>query len=296
MKRHSLRVYKRVLQYPLPIVIPYTSIFIHMEVLFLCPDMNVSEKIIQKAIDDHMVNALAFHFLIKQRYENSVVYNYTPKKLSSVTGISVNSIKRYIGWLKNQEAGLWKGSKYEHRPLVFFVGKNLHFSRVQPRKHIARIKLNNCTLKEIKYLLYGTMIRANISHQKHSIKAKSQIKRVIQDPKRGEKRLYGRYQREYNGVIDVCPKTSVSVRRMCSDLNIGITTLCLAINHLEEKKIVKRIKGRKYLLRQNGRIVTIRGGIANCIVDCFKADNPYSYVTPYKGCVLVCETTQFKFR
>lgn len=45
-------------------------------------------------------NALLFHSFVRSKFHYPIITNYTPKKLSGLTGVSENSVRKYVGWLK----------------------------------------------------------------------------------------------------------------------------------------------------------------------------------------------------
>ena len=253
--------------------------------------MNVTEDIIQRAKEDKMMKALAFHYLVKQRYKDSICREYTPKKLCKVTGVSVNTIKKYIAWLLDQKIGYWKGSTYlKEQPLVYFVGKNLHFSRVQPKKHICTIKLNNNTLKEIESLLYGKIIQQQVEIQKRQIKLKS---------KPGVKNLIRKAQQEGTPTPqppEVDKRISVSVRTLCKRMEICPSKLRNVSKFLICNGVMKLKKGEKKLLRdKKGKVVKVSSLFYREIISGLKEENKFSFITSYKGMILICKPTNYSF-
>jgi len=57
--------------------------------------------------------AMIFFFFLKSKYRKSVFYHYKPERLADFTGISVNTIRKYISWLKingylaKKDGNLW---------------------------------------------------------------------------------------------------------------------------------------------------------------------------------------------
>ncbi len=44
--------------------------------------------------------ATIFFFFLKSKYKTSVFYRYKPQKIASITGVSINTVRKYIGWLR----------------------------------------------------------------------------------------------------------------------------------------------------------------------------------------------------
>jgi len=57
--------------------------------------------------------AMIFFFYLKSKYRNSVYYKYTPEKLSQLTGLAINTVRKYVGYLiskgyaKRLNGNLW---------------------------------------------------------------------------------------------------------------------------------------------------------------------------------------------
>ena len=55
--------------------------------------------------------AVIFFFYLKSKYKTSVFYDYTPEKIAELSGVSVNTIRKYISWLKrNGYAAITNGN------------------------------------------------------------------------------------------------------------------------------------------------------------------------------------------
>ena len=236
-----------------------------------------------------MLNALAFFFLLKQIFVGSCIKNPTPQRLSKATGVSVNTVKKYLVWLSKQTVGtrLKKGG-FRIVPIIFYRNGKLYLSRVQSKYHITTFKLENNTLSEIKNLLYGKIIHSFVTAQEHSIRRKEEIKRIKTNPRKSEKRKY----REYTD-LNPNPKVSLSVRYICNRLSIGKSKLKEICNYLENKKLLKVIAGEKRLLRENGKILSGKN-MFDAIND-LKLQFPFCHIAVCSSSILVCYANSYRF-
>ena len=258
--------------------------------------MNISEAIINKAIADGKVSSLAFFYKCKTEYANSVCYDYTPQKLAKLTDLSLNTVKKHVEWLKNQTIGRHLHGVYRSGdPMVYMVGNNLCFSRVQPKNHIARITTKGKTLKEIKYAIYGTQIRANIDHQHHKVRRIVHDNRILKHPRKSEKRQYQELKRVDREIAHACRYATLGVRKICSDLKIGSNTVKAVARYLKENDIGYSYQSKKFLARENGKLYHVDKKSAEFAVANVKAQYPHCSVVPYRWCILVCSATSWCF-
>ena len=260
--------------------------------------MNVSEKIIRTSIDEGQINALAFFYFCKSKWVSSVFLNYTPKRLALATGLSVNSVKKYVAWLSKQKIGHYIRSTYRTAdPLIFIHNGNLHFSRVQPQHHITKFNSKNKSLKEIRYLLYGILIQANITAQKYSIKTKKKDKIILKNPCKDIKR-YKKIVRDPRAIV-IGDRLSLGYRKICRELKIGVAKVQTVANYLEQQKILTRIKVKSFFAEEKGKIL-----YRNPKFDEFdradlwaiKDKYPFARVTFCNGGILVCPATKWCFK
>jgi predicted HTH transcriptional regulator len=136
-----------------------------------------------------------FFFYLKSKYENSVFYNYTPKKLSTITGISENTVRKYISWLKRND-------------YLAITNKNLWLKstrKISPgEKYISIDTRPWTTWKQFENRVYAALIKRNIKQQSYhyrmkeflagGTKKKMNVRNVVNYQKR-----YGQYAKESAG-------------------------------------------------------------------------------------------------
>jgi Mn-dependent DtxR family transcriptional regulator len=77
-------------------------------------------KIIENAMAKGYTKPLALYYLIKAKFWKSVIYDYTPYKLSQLSGLHHKTVKRYVARLEKE--GL---VQFNHGHLFFISGKKI---------------------------------------------------------------------------------------------------------------------------------------------------------------------------
>ncbi len=99
---------------------------------------------------------MIFFFFLKSKYRTSVFYHYTPERLAATTGLSVNTIRKHIGWLK--AAGL-----------LAKTNGNLWLAatrKVNPGKRLISVDTKPWTTwKQFENRVYARIIKWNIKQQ-----------------------------------------------------------------------------------------------------------------------------------
>lgn len=260
--------------------------------------MNTNEKIIRTAINERQINALATFYFCKSKWVNSIFYDYTPKKLSLATGLSVNTIKKHIAWLEKQEVGHYKGSQYRTAdPLIFIRNGKLYFSRVQPQHHITKFNSKNKSLKEIRFLLYGILIQARITSQKYSIKTKKKDKIILKNPCADIKR-YKKIIRDPRA-IQIGERVSLGYRSICRELKIGVAKVQTVADYLENQEILTRIKVKSFFASEKGKILYRNPKFSEFEPSdlwFYKNKYPFARVIPCNGGILISPATKWCFK
>ena len=100
--------------------------------------------------------ATIFFFFLKSKYKTSVFYRYTPQKIASITGVSINTVRKYIGWLRRNgylaitDNNLWLKSTRKISP---------------KEKYLSIDTLPWTTWKQFENRVYAALIKRNIKGQ-----------------------------------------------------------------------------------------------------------------------------------
>ncbi len=134
--------------------------------------------------------AMIFFFYLKSKYDNSVFYGYTPEKLSQLTGLAINTVRKYVGYLvrkgyaKRLNGTLWLKSTYKI--------SNERLIKVDTRPWT--------TFEQFMHRVYAAIIKWNITKQAFHYEMKSlpgNLKKKIDVRKhRNYIRTYGKYTKE----------------------------------------------------------------------------------------------------
>ena len=140
----------------------------------------------QLIINSENQKGTIFYFLLKSKYRTSVFYNYSPEKLSQCTGVSINTVRKYIGFLKrNDYASITNGNLW------------LRSSRkVSNRERLISIDTRPWTTwRQFENRVYAAIIKLNIMQQSFHYEGKriSAGKSI----KENRVRKYKKYIRRY---------------------------------------------------------------------------------------------------
>jgi len=108
--------------------------------------------------------AMVFFFFLKSKYRNSVFYSYNPERIAAQIGLSVNTVRKYIGWLKS--AGLLakiNGNLWLRATRKVNSGKRLISVDSKPWT----------TWKQFENRVYAGIIKWNIKQQAETLSGKS---------------------------------------------------------------------------------------------------------------------------
>lgn len=109
-------------------------------------------------------NAYAFYISLAIKYNNSIIYNASNKRLSELTGIHYNSINKYIQILKNLD-------------LIEFIAGNLQLKPFKKDKKLFKFYLyRSLSAKKVKEFIEIEILRLHINRQKYIIKLKKDLR------------------------------------------------------------------------------------------------------------------------
>ncbi|MBS4029490.1 MAG: hypothetical protein KGZ58_12745 [Ignavibacteriales bacterium] len=142
--------------------------------------MQTHENLIDTAIREGWVNALAFYYSAKKKHSNSCYYGLNISNVSRETGVSFKTAKKFLKTL------------YEKGLVIHQPGNFVFVSQKESRKlygykrndnHLCTIKITKDTsLKEIRQILYSKIIELKARQQLY--KAKQPDNRLTTQNKR----------------------------------------------------------------------------------------------------------------
>ena len=138
--------------------------------------------------------AIVFFYFCKSKYKNSQIYNYTPNKLSTLTGVSANTVRKYVGILKS--LGL---VEKKNKNLLFINPKRImDFSQ----KKVSIDVLPWTTYKQFFGRILAELIRRNQMQQKWIASAKSaSVDKNSNFASKDYKKYCKKYQHNYIGEL-----------------------------------------------------------------------------------------------
>ena len=222
-------------------------------------DTSIASKLI---LGSGNQKATIFFFFLKSKYKTSVFYHYTPQRLSNITGVSVNTIRKYIGWLKRNG-------------YLDITNKNLWLKstrKISPgEKYISIDTRPWTTWKQFENRVYAALIKRNIKQQSYHYRMKEFLagetkKKInVRDVVNYQKR-YGQYAKEsagtpvYNSERQIARLFSKSKTWAHNRLNILVK-----MGYLETSQLIETLPLRtnpEFLLDYNpGRCFLTKRGV-----------------------------------
>ena len=171
---------------------------------------------------------LTLFFYIKVLYQHSIIYDYKPEKLSKLTGLAPNTIRKYVGNLKSI------GYVENHKGNLLFKSKS-KFDELE-QIGFRRKNYTKTNYKDFTDLFNLSLIENNIRAQNWAIKQHklSNPKRIrpkasqIRNAKENIKNW-----KEFNNEV------LLSSRGLSKVLNLSHTTIVKMLKRLQEKGIIK---------------------------------------------------------
>lgn len=184
-------------------------------------------------------NPYLFYFYFKSKFRNSIIYNYTPEKLSKLTGVSINTVRKYIGILKED-----KMVKMHLNNLVFvsiYKVKSRYddFRKLQDKRKLQIIFVKTrpwITFDNFKDRINLVLIHNNIQQQKWMQKCK-EFGNVSGNLSSCNLKDYKKFNKHYK-----TEETSYYIRNSCRQLS---RVLCMSISNVA--KLLIRLKEKGYI-------------------------------------------------
>lgn len=124
--------------------------------------MQTHENLIRAAIAKEFIDSLAFFYLTKKHFSNSIVRSVT--ELSRRTGVSYNTCKKHIGKLAKVNFAKQHGRGYT---LISNEKAKRNFLFKKGDRHLCTIKFDSQTkLKDIKKLLFAKLLEMDCRQQR----------------------------------------------------------------------------------------------------------------------------------
>jgi len=137
-------------------------------------------------------NATIFFFFLKSKYSTSVFYDYTPERISIITGVSINTVRKYIGWLKrNGYVGINHDNLWLRSTRKVSEAEKLVSIQTKPWT----------TWRQFENRVYAAIIKQNIKGQSFHYNMKmflagKNIKKISVRTARKYSKTYGQFTKE----------------------------------------------------------------------------------------------------
>lgn len=201
--------------------------------------MQTSPDIIRTFMAKKRLKSLAAFYMLKVRYAHH--FQATPKSLSMLVGINEKTMKKYLGYLEEENLIEWQSNG------------NLRLKSTRYNPHfLFTVKINKShTLSEVETLLYGKLIECNCFAQAHTIRKKRKDNALIANPKclRQVKRREKIRKNSLNAAgignfraQPVNAKIVYTFDKLCRDANISRSKANKVRNKLKEMNQVKFIR------------------------------------------------------
>ncbi len=148
----------------------------------------ISPKMVLQAENQ---KAILFFFFIKSKFSHSIIYNYNPTKLARLSGISPNTIRRYIRDLKKKR-------------YLSITNKHLHLKSTKKIADGDRlIKVESkpwTTWRQFENRVYAQLIKLNLLQQEYHYRMKGGFygnrKKVKLSVLKNYHKQHGKYREE----------------------------------------------------------------------------------------------------
>ena len=215
-----------------------------------------STNLINSAFNGHWIDALSFYHLIKRKYRNSRIYDYTAVSLSIKLGISPYLIRKYINQLQDLNMVKW-------------YGKSLQFVSIYKIKESINIKsTKKCTIW-INENYSISDIKAVLTAKYLEFKASQQVKRIdekIDQRNIATGNLKGYSYKRIKELIKISRNVPndesidfdlrISYQGLAKELNTSKSTIKRLIDRARELNKLKVITGEKKILHYGDEGIT----------------------------------------
>ena len=222
-----------------------------------------NNALIEYSAKERMLKPLALYYLVKAKFNHSIIFNYTPNKLAKMTGLHHKTVVRYVKRLMDEK-------------LVEFRDGHLTFKKSTVEGFTTKLPTAPYTSFEgILDRIHYIILINNKAKQAYNIAVKYGHYADLLNARARKKAI--RNARIQDPTLESITKPVITVRNASKLFNTSIPTAANIINSLEKKKYLKlkgyvKIIGRmpksKYhdgsyfasnglLFRYLGRIITI---------------------------------------
>lgn len=189
------------------------------------------------------IDALAIYYYAKRRCVNSVVYNWSYKRISEYLGLSYHKTNKYIKILKK------KGFVYEHGNNLVFQSMAKVIDRLcdgNDTKASTKIKiLYSDNIESIADKLITLKLHRVLQKQQYIVKLKADIQSIEENKhlslKKAKKLI--KLKAKNPGLLEKSKGNNVlNCRKTSDDFNISTSSTCRMLKRLESKGFIQREK------------------------------------------------------
>lgn len=206
------------------------------------------KKISRKLFNDNLsdtraIKALALLIFVKTKFKASVVPDFSYYKLSKITGMHIDTVKKRIESLREMNL-VAKEGKY---------GQHLRFNKVRAKKsNINFSRINKKSVKSIETGLRAMFVQEKIC-QKNYVKQLMESgdnPKTLKEKKKADEIIA---KRGYTGFVD----NGISYRYMAKKMKVGLNKVSEIIKYAETNKIVLKHKHIELYARIEGNAKNI---------------------------------------
>lgn len=208
----------------------------------------VNTLLVKTFIDSRNINALAFYYMVKLTFKNSVIYKNNKGKVSSrmigdMFNISHNVANNYIKVLKEE------GLLVEHKGNLLFVSlKHNDLYSHQKRKNTVPMEFDDDdTIKSIADKLKAAIVVKNLLNQKFMI----DLKFDLLNNKQVNLKHYKKYLMNANG----------EKRKVNEDLQLSNAAVAKMLNCSKQSATVQKKKWKDLGLMQCVKVYKVLGNV-----------------------------------
>ena len=201
-----------------------------------------NEDIVRHFIDIDSLDALAFYYLVKRRFLNSTIYNYSPAVVAKEFNLSPYLVQKYIRTLRKE------GLIIKHKKNLTLAGRNTMVNKFKLDVYytdygLVKIRPHKCTLfikethslKDIKLQLLSKLLQQKIAQQEYVRHQKADCKKTSR-----------RSKREYRNET-LFDENILSYRAIAKIFKMALSTCYKTVREMVDKEFIK-IKTIKFVL------------------------------------------------
>jgi hypothetical protein len=204
-------------------------------------DTYISSELVTSADNQ---KAMIFFFFLKSKYKKSVFYGYTPEKLASLTDVSPNTVRKYVGWLKMQRYARILTAKDKTKRNLWLISTR----KIKGNERLVLVDTRAWTTwKQFENRVYAQIIKDNLIKQAFHYEMKGFVSGTIKE--KISVRSLRKYLRTYGkNTKETETKPVSSIRQIARLFNRSQGWTQNLLSRLERMKYITRKEQRELLV------------------------------------------------